>query len=476
MIGRKEETSILLHSLVSNESEMIAVVGRRRVGKTYLIKEVYKKEMTFYLTGMQFASKEEQIKNFVTKLKEYFPTFKTTNTKVETWGDAFTLLTKFLQKKAFKRKPVIFFDELPWLATNRSGFVEALGYFWNNYGSTSHIVVVICGSAASWMLDNVVNQKGSLYNRITKLIKLEPFTLYETEQLCKSVKCSIDVYQIAQVYMAMGGIPHYLKEIRPTETAIQFINRMCFTKTGMLRNEFENLYAALFDFYENHLSIVEALASKWKGLTRAEIIKLTNITNGGGLTKVLRELEASSFITAYLPYGKLKRESLYRLTDEYSLFYLKFIKNNTDFKQTTFLKIIKSGEYHSWSGYAFESLCLKHVDQIKLALGIPSVHTQESSFIIKGSKNNSGSQIDLLIDREDRAINICEMKYVSDDFKLTKEYATTLRKRRENFKFFTKTKKHVFTSLITTYGMDHNEYSLGLIDNIVTLEDLFKNY
>ncbi len=473
MIGRLHETTVLQNALHSTESEMIAVIGRRRVGKTYLIKEVYAQQMSYYLTGTQNAPLAIQLNNFCDKIETYFAKVKLVYTKPTNWNAAFALLTKCLQLQKTKKKHVLFFDELPWLAVHRSGFVEALGYFWNNWASTANIVVVICGSAASWMLDKVVHQKGSLYNRITKLIQLHPFTLKETEQLIRSKKNNIDHYQIAQIYMALGGIPHYIKEIQPTETAISFINRMCFTKTGMLHNEFDNLYSALFDNYNNHLLIIQALSSKWKGLTRNDILKLTKLSNGGGITKTLIELEASSFITNYIPFGKLKRETLYRLTDEYSLFYIKFIKNNTHYKSNTWLNITKSSSYLTWSGYAFESLCLKHIEPIKFALGIPAVYTQESSFTVQGTTKQTGTQIDLVIDREDRAINLCEMKFANTDYTLSKSYATALSKKKEIFSKKTATKKTIFITIITTYNLLHNNNSMAVVDNYITLKQLF---
>lgn len=473
MIGRIIETGLLKTAMQSHESEMIAVIGRRRVGKTYLIKNVCSRQISFYMTGMQNGLKEEQLFNFAQKLQEYSKKKSRTLTIPATWAEAFLLLTQQLQQTATPYKKVIFFDELPWLATKKSGFVEALGYFWNNWASTANVVLVICGSAASWMMDHVVNQKGSLHNRVTQLIKLEPFTLSETEEFLKSKKIGLDKYQVAQIYMAMGGIPHYLNAVAAGETAIQNIGRICFTKTGLLRNEFNNLYEALFEHHQNHIAVITALASKWKGLTRSEIIKLSPFTNGGGLTKVLQELETSSFISTYIPFGKKTRETLYRLTDEYSLFYLKFIKVQTGYKAATWLQITKTANYIAWSGYAFESLCLKHITGIKKALGIPGVYTMESSFMAKGTNAAKGIQIDLLIDREDRAITICEMKFTTGTFILTKEYANKLREKREIFKLTTGTKKQLFIALVSTYGIQHNQYSLGLIDHVITLDELY---
>lgn len=471
MLGRNHESKLLQDALASPQSEMIAVIGRRRVGKTFLIKSVYEKQLRFYQTGMKDAPREEQLKNFSEKLAEYAK-YNISLKIPETWSEALDQLKKYLEANKGKTKQVVFFDEVPWLSTHKSGFLEALDYFWNDWASTANVVVVICGSAASWMLEHIVNNKGGLHNRITRLIRLHPFTLTETKAYLTSRGIQLDNYQLSQLYMAMGGIPHYLKEIKPGESAIQNVNRICFEKEGILRNEFQNLYAALFDHAYNHIAIVRALSQKWKGLTRKEIINATKFTNGGGLTKVLTELEESSFISTTLPFGRKKRETLYRLSDEYTLFYFAFIENTTSTKEGTWLNLTKSTTYQVWSGYAFESLCIKHIEKIKLALGISGIFTNECGFTIQGNNAEPGIQIDLLIDRDDRTINICEMKYYNAEFELTKAYAQKLRIKREQFKTATKTKKNLFITLITTYGLMHNEHSLGLVEKVITLDDM----
>ena len=471
MLGRNHESKLLLDALASPQSELIAVIGRRRVGKTFLIKSVYEKQLRFYQTGMKDAPREEQLKNFSEKLAEYAKS--NISLKIpETWSEALDQLKKYLQANKGKTKQVVFFDEVPWLATHKSGFLEALDYFWNDWASTANVVIVICGSAASWMLEHIVNNKGGLHNRITRLIRLHPFTLTETKAYLTSRGIQLDNYQLSQLYMAMGGIPHYLQAIKPGESAIQNINRICFEKDGMLRNEFQNLYAALFDHAHNHIAIVRALSQKWKGLTRKEIIDATKFTNGGGLTKVLTELEESSFINTTLPFGRKKRETLYRLSDEYTLFYFAFIENTTSTKDGTWLSLTKSPTYQVWAGYAFENLCIKHIEKIKLALGISGIFTNECGFVLKGKNAESGIQIDLLIDRDDRTINICEMKYYNAEFELSKAYAQNLRMKRERFKSVTETKKNLFITLITTYGLIPNEHSLGLLEKVVSLDDM----
>lgn len=470
-VGRKAEQQIFSEAYNSPESSLFAIIGRRRVGKTFLVRSLYSNDFLFDMVGLQNGKEQQQLQIFTDKLTKYTKSPMPIK-QPKDWLSAFNLLTTYIETTKSKKR-TIFFDEFPWISTHKSGFVEAFSHFWNSYAAQSNLIIIICGSAASWMINKVINNKGGLHNRITKLIKLKPFTLSETEEYLKSRKINLDRYQTSQIYMAMGGIPHYLKEIKRGYSAAQNIDYICFSKHGLLQNEYNNLYAALFHNYENHLEIIETLAKKWKGFTRQEIIENSNFTNGGGLSKLLNELEESSFITSYQAFGKKKKETLYRLSDEYSMFYLKFIKPNKNRGKGTWLKLSQSQTWKSWSGFAFENLCLKHSNKIKEALQISGIYSQEYSYTQKGSSAIPGFQIDLLIDRADKTINICEIKYYSSEFQITKEYAKKMRIRKELFKTASKTRKHIFNTLVTTYGIIPNKHSIGLIDNEITLNDLF---
>lgn len=472
LIGREKEAATLAALLQSNESELVSVIGRRRVGKTFLVQSVFSGRIAFEITGIQYASIQEQLENFAISLslqtKSVIPV-----KRPESWMEAFHSLILYLENTATSEKRVIFFDEMPWLSTHRSGFLNAFGFFWNSWAVKNNIVVVICGSAASWMIQKVVHNKGGLYNRITKRIQLQPFSLRETELFLQNRGFNLNRYQITELYMAIGGIPHYLKEMQSGESVAQYIDRICFAPDGPLRDEFGQLYPALFDHSENHISIVRALANKWSGLSRSEIISATKLTNGGGLTKTLEELQYSGFIAEYLPFGRIKRETVYRLTDEYSLFYLRFIETLQKEGAGIWKNFHQTPNYRTWGGYAFESICLKHLPEIKKSLGIEGVFATSSSFYQKGSDAMEGCQIDLLIDRDDMVINLCEIKWVGTDFILNKKYAADLRKKIALFQHYSNTKKQIFLTLITTHGILPNEYSKGLVDKELTLDDLF---
>ena len=474
IIGREKEIKILNETFNSYESELVSIIGRRRVGKTFLVQSIFDKKIDFEITGIQHAKMKEQLDNFTISLNLFAQT-PLPASRPKNWLEAFRLLILYLESKGTKKKRVVFFDELPWLATHRSGFLNAFGFFWNSWAVKNNVLVIICGSAASWMIQKVVRNKGGLYNRITKRIRLNPFTLRETEQYLQKRKINFDKYQIIELYMAMGGIPHYLKEIQKGESVTQNIDRICFdAKGGPLYDEFDQLYPSLFDHSENHIAFVRALASKPSGLNRSELIKITGIANGGGISKTLEELIHSDFITEYFPFGKKKKDMRYRLTDEYSLFYIKFIEPLKKEGAGIWKNFQQSAAYHTWSGYSFENICLKHILQIKKALGISGIFSTHSTFYHRGAEGMGGCQIDLLIDRNDKAINVCEIKFTNAEFVISKKYAKDLRSKTALFKHYSKTKKQVFLTFITTFGLLENEHKGSIVDKELTLEVLFE--
>lgn len=473
LVGRKKEQKVLTKALNSREAEMVAVIGRRRVGKTFLIESTYKDHIKFKISGIQNADTQRQLGNFTYALSETFKKPEIMEKIPSDWFYAFIELIQHLKKAKFEEKYVVFLDELPWLSAGEPDFIQGLSFFWNSWAVRENIVVVICGSAASWMVQKVVNHTGGLHNRITRRIYLEPFTLHETENYFRSRNIGLNRYHIVQIYMAMGGIPHYLKEVETGDSAVQNINDICFSKAGLLRDEFSKLYPALFDNSDNHVSVVRALATKRQGMTRDEIIAASDVGNGGTLTKVLDELEQSGFISIYRAYGKKKKGKLHRLTDEYSLFYLQFIENNLYEGDDTWQHLSQTQEYKTWSGYTFESLCIKHLPQIKKALSIAGVYAISSSFHKKGTATEKGTQIDLLLDRKDSVINLFEIKFYEKPFVMTKSYSEALRDKGFIFEETTKTRKMLVWTFIAPFGLKHNQHSMDLVQKVLDLEALF---
>lgn len=472
LIGRNEEAQTLRTALASKQPEMLAVIGRRRVGKTFLVKHTYGSHIDFELTGLQHAGKAEQLQNFIFAFRNHFPDFPIEE-RPRSWLEAFHLLSRALEDLNKQDKLVVFLDELPWLGTRRSGFITGLGWFWNSWAVNQSIILVICGSAASWMIDKVINDKGGLHNRVTKLLSISPFTLAETEAFLRSRNVELGRYQITQIYLAMGGIPMYLNQIKPGLSAVQNIQAICFERNGYLRNEFDRLYASLFDNAEKHIEVIRALSSKRMGMTRQEIIDKTKLSNGGMLSSILSELSQSGFINLYNGYGKKSREGLYRLTDPYSLFYLTFLEGLGANSKTDFTKLSDLPNYRAWSGYAFENICLNHIDEIRKALGISGIFTSVSSFVAKPDGKLPGAQIDLVIDRGDHSINICEIKYSNSEYEVSKSDLRNFENKKRVFRHHTKTRKHLFISLITTFGVVDNANKLNGVDQVVVLDDLF---
>ena len=323
------------------------------------------------------------------------------------------------------------------------------------------------------MIKNIVNHKGGLHNRITKRIELNPFTLLETQQFLEKQHIHFDEYAITQLYMVMGGIPFYLKEIQNGESVAQNIDRICFDKNGLLHSDFTNLFASLYTHFETHLTLIKALSIKWKGITREEIIKQSKLKDGGNITKVLEELQRSSFITITYPFGKKKKDALYRISDPYTIFYFHFIEGQKSVKQGMFINLMRSPKWSSWCGYAFENVCFYHLPQIEQKLGIKAIYSETSSYFFKGTVHKKGFQIDLLIDRADKVITICEIKFYDTPFTITKEYAEQLRNKLALFKEETKTKKMLFFALISTFGTTPNSYKNTLVQNEIKLNDIF---
>jgi AAA+ ATPase superfamily predicted ATPase len=468
LIGRKNEIQRLRAHVQSRKSEFVVVYGRRRVGKTFLIRKAFENDFSFQLTGLANASMMQQLHQFHAALMQYRPDQTWEPAPATDWFAAFQQLIHLLENSTPQRtKKNVFLDELPWLDTQNSKFLSALEHFWNSWASArDDILLIVCGSAASWMLNHLIKNKGGLYNRITDRIKLDPFTLSETEEFLKMKNTVFDRYQIMLLFMVFGGIPFYLDLIKPGKSATQNINDLCFLKNAPFRLEYDNLYASLFNKHERHIAVIEAIASKGKGLTRTEVIHLSKLPDGGGLTRILDELEESSFIRRYKSFGKKQKESLYQLIDNYSLFYLRFIKKVDRDEEHFWINLLETPAFYSWAGYAFEMVCLRHIYQIKQALGISGVQTSISTW------RSPGAQIDLLIDRKDQVINICEMKFSINPFNIDKKYAEILRNKMGNFRQVTDTKKALFLTMITTYGLDNSKYS-GLVQNSLDMNILF---
>jgi AAA+ ATPase superfamily predicted ATPase len=481
IIGRKPEKKLLDSVFNSKAAEFIAIYGRRRVGKTYLIRQFFAKKKCIMLqaVGILNGDIREQLQNFTDSVSEAFYD----NIEIKppaSWGEAFKMLTRKIQQIDSKNKIILFLDELPWMATPRSGLLESLDYYWNKYWSDMpNVKLIICGSSASWILRKIIYNKGGLHNRITNKINLKPFNLSETREYLISKSCTFSQRQIAEIYMCMGGVPYYLKNISNDLSATQNINNMCFRSDGLLFDEFNKLFASLFNDAESYTELIRIIAQKRYGIRRSDLEKEVKLlSKGGGLTDRLRDLEEAGFIISFLPIQKQERGLYYKVTDEYALFYLKWIEP----EKKSFLKAEPESDYwkykfhtpawYSWAGLAFELLCYKHISNIRKHLDIAG-DARVGTWSEQSKNNSQGAQIDLLFDRNDDALTICEIKYTTEPFVINKDYSKNILQKKVAFIASTKTKKQIIIALISAEGIKENSYSKDLISRVMTLDDFF---
>jgi hypothetical protein len=469
IIGRDNEQTALRQYYESDAPEFLVVYGRRRIGKTFLIREFFNGMFDFTATGLANGSKEDQLQAWSMAIAG---SFGGAGEKITTWLDAFALLRKKLEKKKSTKKKVLFIDEIPWMDTPKSGFLTALEHFWNGWASgQKDILLIICGSATSWVVKNIFKNKGGLYNRVTRRMRILPFTLKETEAYLQDREIDFGRYRNCEAYMIFGGVPYYYSLLGRGLSLPQNVDALCFAEDGMLRGEFDEIYATLFKNSDKYIKVVTALSTKAKGLTRDEIIAITGLSSSGSLTQIMEELELCGFIRSYPNYSMDKNLSIYQLIDPFSLFSLRFINKKKPRNPRFWTSNLESPSLSAWKGYAFEQVCLSHSEQIKRALGLMVISTEVSSW--RSRQSSPGAQIDLLIDRKDDIINLCEIKYSKAEYVISAKEEEQLRRKIAVFEAESKSKKAVHLTMVTTYGIVKNKYS-GLVQSEVTLDALFE--
>ena len=469
IVGRIREQIELRRYFESGKPEFIAVTGRRRVGKTYLIKEMFARDMSFYYSGIigKNVTNDYQLRRFDETIAEYGGA---TGSVSQCWADAFRKLRRLLEASP-KSRQVVFIDELPWIDAPKSDFLPALDHFWNTFASSKpDVMLIVCGSSASWMVKNLFENKGGLHNRITGRIILAPFTLGECEALFNEYGIVMNRYQIAEIYMIFGGIPYYLGMLEKGLGPTQNVDRLLFVHNAPLRNEFNEVYRSLFRAADRHINIVTALSKAKGGMTRDEIIKAALIPGGGNLTKNLHELEQCGFIEKYADFTKPKNNASYRLLDLFTLYWLKYVKDNNTKDEYYWTNLLDDGGRRGWSGYAFEQLCLHHIPQIKRKLGISGISTEV--FTWRSKEYRPGAQIDLLISRKDGVINLCEMKYSLHPYTISPQDDRDLQNKKLAFLSETGTRKAIHLTMVTTYGLTGKGHRAA-VQSEVTLDDLF---
>ena len=472
MIGRKEEQRILNELAASGEAEFVVIYGRRRIGKTYLVRETFGDEFFFSYTGIANINARRQRAEFAKALREHGWMPKNGDVySLSTWFDAFSALRALIENAETDDRVLIFIDEMPWMDNKKSDFVPAFEHFWNGWASgRSDIMLIVCGSATSWITKKIFRNKGGLYNRATRQIELRSFTLAECSEYYGSRGIAMNTQDLIESYMIFGGIPYYLRMLEKRYSLALNVDRICFGEAAPLRHEFDRLMDTLFADPAKYIEVLEALHAKKQGLTREAIAGLVDFGNGGNLSRILRELEECGFIRRYKPFGKEKNGALYHLTDPFVGFHLAFIRNTSS--ENYWSSYIDNAGHRAWSGYAFEQVCLAHVMQIKKALGISGVHTDVSSW--SGRGGGAGAQIDLVIDRNDGIINLCEIKFVKGPFEIDRAYDLALRGKVEVFRSETRTRKALHLTMVTTYGVKPGKYA-GLVQSEVNMDELLSH-
>ncbi len=472
IIGREYEIRQLEECCESKESRLILVYGRRRVGKSFLINQFFDNRFDFKLVGDNRLKKSEQLYNFHDELSRQW---KKATAVPGTWREAFFLLRDYLDEFTDDSRHVVFFDEMPWLDNQKSGFLEAFEYFWNSYGAAkNNLIMIVCGSATSWLVDNFDHNKGGLFNRQNCRIYLQPFNLYETEKfLIEKKGINWSRYDIAECYMILGGIPYYLDLLSRNMSPSENIDNLFFKKRGGLWDEFDNLYRTLFSNSDNYIKIVEALFRKKSGMNRKELLEETKLPSNAAFTRMLRNLSDSGFITSYSYFGSRKKGTVFILCDFFTLFYLRFVKENYGGDEEFWTHHADQSSRMVWAGLTFEALCRSHLRQIKDKLSISGVSSEVSLWFCNAREEQSGARIDLLIDRRDRIIDILEMKFSTDDYVITKEYDEVLRRKINVFREVTGTRKALHLVIVTTFGLKRNMYS-SRVQSVITFDDLFK--
>ncbi len=471
LIARHRECEELSKCMESDKSEFVIVSGRRRIGKTYLVDKFFDGKYDFKYVGGHNLRTRDQLRNFRKALRKYS---NKNQPEFADWFEAFDALEEYLESLQLDRKKVIFIDEMPWMDSKRSYFVAALENFWNGWANGQYnIVLVATGSATSWMVDKLIMNKGGLHNRITRRLNLSPFTLGEVEEYFKEKDTVWTRYEMLQCYMLTGGIPYYLDLIDPKETVAWNIDNLCYSEDGALRKEFDELYQAIFPSAETYIHVVKLLSEHKNGLTKKEIGE--NIkTSGANLSRIVENLEKCGFIMQCAQFGNKKKMAIYRLVDFYTLFYFKFIAGNVSLDENWWTHHLDSNSISIWQGLTFEIICMKHHRQIKKALGISGVATEISTWrCLPDPKDNlPGAQIDMIIERADRMIHLCEMKFSQKAYNITADYENKLRERMWLFDLKTKNKKPLVHTFVTTFGLGEGKHH-SIVHSEVTMDDLF---
>lgn len=475
LIGRKKEIQELEKAYRSGQFEFIALYGRRRVGKTYLVSQVFEDRISFRHAASPNDEERQDEKGLLKMQLEVFygsllAQGLKESKKPNSWVEAFLLLIRLFEGKDPAERWVIFLDEFPWMDTKRSNFIEAFSWFLNFWAANQkNLMIIAAGSSTSWMLNNLIHSTGGLYNRVTNPIRLSPFRLQETEQFFREKGFDLSRYSIARIQMAFGGIPYYLNFLDRGEGLSRFVDRMLFEKGAKLGLEYDTLFRSSFEKGDLARKIAEYLGKRSSGYTRKEIVEGLKISDGKAVKDALDALQEGDFVLEYVPYKEAQNKKRYRLIDPFCIFYLHFVAGKRSLDPSFFADSV---EPNSWIGAAFENLCAAHLEQIKRALVISKLSSIEFSLVFPKEEDKKGAQVDLVLVRKDRIVNLCEMKFYGKPYVQTEKEHHSLTNRVARLKETLPATYSIAPVLITVFEPSSGGYPDDYVQ-VLTLDDLF---
>ncbi len=472
IISRKEEKKDLEYCERSKKSELICVYGRRRVGKTFLVEQTFR-DFAFRAVGLEKGTTKQQLKSFGQRLIEYGDDIKQTP---ENWFEAFSRLDKILSGESIRRslngKKIVFLDEFPWFATKKSDFLVAFEDYWNRRGTQDgDLLFIICGSATSWIIKNVIKNTGNMFQRVTKKICVEPFTLAETELFFKDREFDWSREQIAECQMIFGGLPFFFDLMNTSQSLVKNINRLLFDKDALFGDETKKLLDATLSESPIYEKILSKLAFARYGIKKSEL-QVEIAAPNGTYGRAVQDLVDCGYVIEYKKKYEEYNPLYIQLVDPFLLFHYHYLSKEKRIDSYEDL-IGNIGRYDNWRGTAFEILCLNNTASIKSALGIRGVKTECYPWYNSTDKKNERVQIDMVIERADKITNLCEIKYTNKPFVIDASYEQELIKKRDIFKEKTGTSQALKVIIISAAGVSGTRYT-SYISDIITLDDIFE--
>jgi AAA+ ATPase superfamily predicted ATPase len=405
-IGRKVEIAQLT-ALIDLPRPSIAVIyGRRRVGKSELIRHVTQGKNVLSFEGLEGQPKHKQIKNFLFQLSAQS---NIREKNISDWPDALILLRTLTQDGQW----IIILDEFQWMANYQNELVSVIKMIWEKYLSQNpDLTLILCGSIASFMKSKVL-KSSALYGRTDYELNLHELNLSEISEFFPG-KGSDEVIDTA---MLVGGIPKYLELISEYPSLYDALEPLAFSQDGFFKTEYDRLFASHFGKKPIFMKIIQTLATNPYGLTTGKLAKEMQVASGGTLCHQLDDLESAGFLHSIIPFDKPEGSKLrkYILMDAYVRFYHSIIRGSmkeTTPPNTQFHAIMSSPRYAAWAGMAFEFLCMRHHKEISRILGFHGIPYTAGPFFQRKTLDTPGVQIDLLFERSDKILVLCEMKYL----------------------------------------------------------------